>query len=162
MQIVSQSAALAHSLLPPQRLALPAPRIAGLLSAPKPSAPPADEFHLHDPRLHLLSETEHADLHTAFTTLLTRAVDFMLGESHSLDLRAAADAFQEALSGELPAPHPHATLKSRLDTFWEESEARMAAAEARIKAEVDAMRRQYHVKPTVIELDPPCRKEHQP
>jgi len=84
VQIVSQSATFAHSLFPPQRLALPARKIAGLLPASKPAAPPADDVRLHDPRVRQLSEAERAELHAAFATLLTRAIDFMLGDSHSL------------------------------------------------------------------------------
>lgn len=154
MRIVQQSAFVSYSPF----LALPAPKIAGLLSAPKVQPPSAvDALHLHEPRLVQLTTLEMARVFTAFRELLTAAVDFTLGDSLSAELYAAEQAFHQALTGETAPPRTrvNAGLKQRLDAFWKESEARMAAAEVRIAVEMEALERKYNIKPEIIDADPP-------
>ena len=123
MRIVQQSAFVSYSPF----LALPAPKIAGLLSAPKVQPPSAvDALHLHEPRLVQLTTLEMARVFTAFRELLTAAVDFTLGDSLSAELYAAEQAFHQALTGEV-----------------------------RIAVEMEALERKYNIKPEIIDADPP-------
>jgi hypothetical protein len=135
---------------------LPAPRIAGLLCAPKPVTPTVDALHLHEARLDQLTTLEFARVFAAFRQLLTAALDFTLGDSLSAELYAAEQAFHETLTGETAPPRTHARdgLKKRLDAFWKESEARMAAAEVRLAARMEALQRQYNIVPEAIDVKP--------
>jgi len=160
MQIVPQSAKPpAFPFSVPTVPLLVAPRIAGLLPAPQTIPPPlaVDHLRLHDPRLSQLTSEELGRVSRALQALLTAAVDFTLGESLSAELAAAELVFHECLTGEVTRPRTNARagLKQRLDAFWEESQARMAAAEVRIAAEVEALQCAHNLTPRVIDQKQP-------
>jgi len=160
MRILQRSASVSYSPF----LALPAPKIAGLLPASTgqvSQAPTAavDSLHLHEPRLSQLTTLELARLFMAFRELLAVAVNFTLGDSLSAELYAAEQAFHQMLTNEAAPSSTHASagLKKRLDTFWKESEARMAAAEVRIAAQLEGLERKFNLQPEIIDTAPAAK-----
>ena len=138
MRIVSQS--VVHSYSP--MLALPAPRIAGLLPAhvgplPKPSA----EFTYHNAALTALSPERCDQLIDAVTTLLDVAVAHATGEMNDNALRASQVLFHRQLTGHSPEgpgrqagkpTHPTAYRAERdadMLEWWAGARKRLAAGQ---------------------------------
>jgi len=96
MRIVSQFAFALHSL----RLALPAPKIAGLLpSGLKPSPAP---FVFDRPALADLNMAQRDRLYQAAEVLLEFAVEFIVGTFNENALRAAEVLFHRATGAQSP------------------------------------------------------------
>jgi len=96
MRIVPQSAPASYSLLPTS-LALPAPKIAGLLG-PGPQ-PDRSAYSYSDPRLAAFTDEQRTRLFDAADTLLEIAVRFATRELSDTAVRAAASLFARKLTG---------------------------------------------------------------
>src|SRR5436305_2954134 len=101
MPIVSQSAYLSYSPF----LALPAPRIAGLLAAPAAPRPPEPQpFTFNDARLADLLPAERDRLYSATHTLLEVALGYTDGALSDHALNTALALFRRAVVGQPMRP----------------------------------------------------------
>jgi hypothetical protein len=98
MRIVTQSVCLSYSPYP----LLSAPRIAGLLPAPKP--PPAPTYRYANPGLSQLSEAKQAELFAVTTLLLDVALSCEAGEMSEHALNTALAGFRRAIIGRTTRP----------------------------------------------------------
>ncbi len=109
MRIVAQSVCISYSPFP----ALPAPRIAGLLPAPKPK--PITTFTYTNARLEGLSTIEQEQLFAATTLLLDVAVRHQSGEMSDHALNTALAAFRRAMTGQPARPMNPAAFAAEMD-----------------------------------------------
>lgn len=98
MQIVTQSACISYSPFP----LLAAPRIAGLLPAPKP--PPSPTFSYTSPRLTQLSESKQEELFSVMRLLLDVALACEAGEMSEHALNTALSGFRRVVMGRSQQP----------------------------------------------------------
>jgi len=98
MPIVSQSASASYSLFPPERLLLCAPKIAGLLPAPKGQPLPVP-FVYADPGLAGLSEKTRAEFDKLLTTLVEATVGLLADEFSEAEFALASGTFLRQVKG---------------------------------------------------------------
>jgi hypothetical protein len=153
MRIVQQSVSVSYSPF----LALPAPKIAGLLPAQAESlqrsdTPKVEPFTYADPRLADISDRTRVELDKLVTTLLRATVGLLvddLGESEfaiagSTFLRQVAALYHGAIIGDLkPTNSPFAQTRQRMDEKIEDmlaqSKAHLAETRERIAYELAAL-----------------------
>ncbi len=109
MRIVAQSVSISYSPF----LALPAPRIAGLLPAPKP--PPLPTFSYANSRLAELNSSQQRALFSAATLLFDIAVRHQSGEMSDHALNTALAAFRRAMTGQPARPMNPAAFAAEMD-----------------------------------------------
>jgi hypothetical protein len=109
MCIVSPSGSVFYSPF----LALPAPKIAGLLPAPKPEPPPT--FTYRNPDLATMSEQKRDALFAAATLLLDVAVAHQAGAMSDHALHTALAAFRKAVTGKAAKPMNPAQFAAQMD-----------------------------------------------
>ena len=124
-------------------LALPAPKIAGLLPAHVPSSmPPSTRYVFASPALDDLSNQQQNRLFDATEMLLDIAVEFMRGTFNEDALRAAETVFHRAVGGHSVArPLSPKQFNAELDADWFEMLARAKQAQPLSTAEADAFMR---------------------
>lgn len=146
MRIVQQSVPLSYSPF----LALPAPKIAGLLPAPKPPAPPKP-FVFDDPHLADLSVKSRAQLDMLLTTLIKATVGLLTDafSETAFELANATFArqikalYQGAMVGEIsvassPFAQSHQRLYEKIEAMTAQSKVHLAEARERIARELAA------------------------
>jgi hypothetical protein len=144
MRILQQSAPFSHCLFPNVPL-LAAPRIAGLLAAPIPQAPPpkVEPFTYADPRLNDLSETQREKLYAAAKTLFDTAVAFSLDDMNLHALQTALVIFRRALTDQPVKPRNPAEFNAERDApiveWLVEYQSRRAEREAQIARDIDIL-----------------------
>lgn len=152
MRIVQQSASLSYSPF----LALPAPKVAGLLPAPKPQPPPSPFVYV-DPGLAALSEKTRAALDRLLTTLITATVELLADEINEAEfalangtfLRQATALYHTTIIGDpRPATSPFAARRQRMDgkidAMLAQSKVHMAETRERIARELAVMHAREH------------------
>ncbi|MHB8627524.1 MAG: hypothetical protein ACYDBJ_28935 [Aggregatilineales bacterium] len=153
MEIVLQSPRLLHC----QFLALPAPKIAGLLPAQAESlhrsdTPKAKPFIYADPRLADLSDKTRIDLDKLVTTLLKATVGLLADDLSETEFVIAGETFHRrvkalyhgAIIGDLkPMNSPFAQARQRMDEKIEDmlalSRTHLAETRERIACELAAL-----------------------
>ena len=147
MPILQQPASLSYSPF----LALPAPRIAGLLPAPKVEPPPAP-FVYNDPRLAALSDKTRADLDKLVTTLLKATVGLLADDLNEAEfaiangtfLRQVKVLYRGAAIGDTPfstSPFSHARqrLDEKIEGMLAQSKAHLTETRERITQELASL-----------------------
>ena len=159
MRIVQQSALVSYSPF----LALPAPKIAGLLPAhvgvDPPVGPPPKAFVYDDPGLAALPDKTRAAFDTLLTTLVTAAVGLLADELteaefalvNSAFLRQVTALYQNTIIGD-PRPAVGASpfaahrqqLDEKIDQMVAQSKVHLAETRERIARELAAMHTSGH------------------
>jgi hypothetical protein len=160
MQIVSQSATLAHSLLRPPRLALPAPKIAGLLPArvgADPCVSPPTPFVYSAPSLAALPQPVRTRFDALARMLLDATVALLADERSEAEFDLAANAFRQQVTTlyhtsilgdpKPPVTSPFAAHRQRLaetvERLADESKRHLAETNARLDRELAAIHAHY-------------------
>ncbi|MHB8627848.1 MAG: hypothetical protein ACYDBJ_23650 [Aggregatilineales bacterium] len=152
-RIVQQSVSLSYSPF----LALPAPKIAGLLSAQAESLHRSDKlktepFIYTDPRLADLSDKTRVELDKLVTTLLKATIDLLVDDLGESEFAIASETFHRrvkalyhgAIVGELkPTNSPFAQRRQRMDAKIDQmvaqSKIHLAETRERIARELAAL-----------------------